>query len=145
MNGDNTYQERNSIKHNKGEDIFLDYCKRNNLTIVRLGFDEKNHPVQRFYDLPSFIRNLPDFIVTSEKKLILVNVKGSYNIKEKEFELMDGFEYHYSSANSKVYYAFCVNGQVDWKKLDTVQEAYRAERQIKEWPDGVRYKTLRFR
>lgn len=143
MNGNNTYQERNRIPNNQGEDIFLAYCKEHNLKATRLGFDEKQHAVDRFYDLPPFIRNLPDFVVTSEKKLILVNVKGTYNFKEKEFELLEGFGHLYDSENSPLYYAFCTRpDKVVWRKLEAVQKAYVAEREIKTWPDGQRYKTL---
>lgn len=143
MNGNNSYKERNSIKHNRGEDIFEAYCRENNLTVRRLGFDEKKAPVDRFYDLPPLIRNLPDYIVTSDKRLVLVNVKGSLNFKEKEFELLDLFATHLDSENSRLYYAFCLSPrQVIWRTLEAVRAAYLSEPELKVWPDGKRYKAL---
>lgn len=143
MNGNNSYEERNSISYNRGEDIFEQYCEENNLTVRRLGFDEKKAPVDRFYDLPTIIRNLPDYIVTSEKKLVLVNVKGSLNFKEKEYELLEMFDLLLNTENSKLYYAFCLAPrQVIWRTLDAVRDAYDREPELHTWPDGKRYKTL---
>jgi len=143
MNGNNTYQERNSISYNKGEDIFLEYCRDRGLEVTRLGFDEKNASVSRFYDLSPFIRNLPDFIVTNGSKIILVNVKGSLNLKEQEFELLEGFAHLYESEHAKLYYTFCLSpSNIIWETLQNVSQAYLQETEIKEWPDGKRYKTL---
>lgn len=144
MNGSNSYQERNSIRHNRGEDIFLDYCERNNLTVRRLGFDEKNAPVDRFYDLSQFIRNLPDFIVTSETKLTLVSVKGSLNLKQQEYEMIEGMAHLYETENCKLYYCFALPDRIIWKTLDGVAQAYIDAGIKKEntWPDGKVYRTL---
>ena len=143
MNGNNTYKERNSISYNKGEDIFLQYCKDKQLEVTRLGFDEKNASVSRFYDLSPFIRNLPDFIVTNGEKIILVNVKGSLNLKETEYELLEGFAHLYETESTKLYYAFCLShSNIIWETVERVAEAYLQEKEIKQWPDGKRYKTL---
>lgn len=143
MNGNNTYKERNSISYNKGEDIFLEYCNTRNLQVTRLGFDEKNASVDRFYDLPSFIRNLPDYVVTNGEKIILVNVKGSLNLKESEYEMLEGFAHLYENEATSLYYAFCLTpSNIVWMTVDEVGEAYRQETEIKKWPDGKRYKTL---
>ena len=145
MNGDNTYQERNSITHNRGEDIFLDYCERHNLTVHRLGFDEKNAPVREFFNLSPFIRNLPDFIVTSDKKITLVNVKGSLNFKQKEYELLEGFGHLYETEHCSLYYCFALPNLLQWKSLTGVVEAYENAGKENEntWPDGVVYRRLR--
>jgi len=143
MNGNNTYKERNSISYNKGEDIFLQYCKDKQLEVTRLGFDEKNASVSHFYDLSPFIRNLPDFIVTNGEKIILVNVKGSLNLKETEYELLEGFAHLYETESTKLYYAFCLSHRnIIWETVESVAEAYLQEKEIKQWPDGKRYKTL---
>ena len=145
MNGSNSYQERNSIIHNRGEDIFLDYCQTHNLEVHRLGFDEKNAPVREFFNLSPFIRNLPDFIVTSDKKITLVNVKGSLNFKQKEFEMLEGFGHLYESQHSKLYYCFALPNLLQWKSLEGVRGAYIAagEKNEATWPDGVVYRRLR--
>jgi hypothetical protein len=144
MKGTNSYQERNSIDTNRAEDIFLEYCKTRDTKVFRLGFDEKQGKVDRFYDLPPMVRNLPDFFVTTADKSLLVNVKGSPNIKEQEFELMEGFAHLYDSEAAPLYYAFCYEpDKVVFLKLEQVQAAYLAEPKTKTWPDGKRYKTLR--
>ena len=145
MNGDNTYQERNSINHNRGEDIFLDYCQQHNLEVHRLGFDEKNAPVREFFNLSRFIRNLPDFIVTSDKKITLVNVKGSLNFKQKEYDLLEGFGHLYETEHCKLYYCFALPNMMQWKSLTGVVEAYENAGKENEhtWPDGVVYRRLR--
>lgn len=145
MNGNDSYAERNSINYNRGEDIFLKWAETNNLTVTRLGFDEKNAPVPRFYDLPPFIRNLPDFIVTSDSKMTLVNVKGSLNFKQQEFEMLEGMAHLYDSENAPLYYCFALPTKLVWKTLTGVSQAYidAGKGREKVWPDGKAYRTLR--
>lgn len=143
MNGDNTYEERNSIATNQGEELFLQWCRDKKVNVTRLGFDEKQGKVNRFFDLPPMIRNLPDYFVTTGKKSLLVNVKGSPNIKEQEFELMEGFAHLYDSETAPLYYAFCYEpDKVVFLTLAQVQQAYLEEKKIKTWPDGKRYKKI---
>ena len=142
MKGTNTYEERNSIPNNQGEDIFLEWCHGKGLNVRRLGFDEKNAPVERFYDLPYFIRNLPDFLVTSSEKTTLVNVKGSLNLKEQEYQKLDQIRELFESETCKLYYAFCLPSGIIWANTDKVKDAYRLSEKQGVWPDGKVYRRL---
>lgn len=142
MNGSNTYKERNSIKINQGEEIFLAWCKEQNLKVTRLGFDEKGAPVDRFYDLPILIRNLPDFIVTSETKATLVNVKGSLNFKESEYLMLDSFIENFSRGGCPLYYVFALKNNMFWRKVESVKTAYEEASFEDKWPDGKTYRRL---
>lgn len=142
MNGSNTYKERNSIKTNQGEEIFLAWCKEQNLKVTRLGFDEKGAPVDRFYDLPILVRNLPDFIVTSENKATLVNVKGSLNFKESEYRLIDSFIENFETGACLLYYAFALPNGILWRRASSVKTAYEEATFEGVWPDGKVYRKL---
>lgn len=142
MNGFNTYKERNSITYNQGEEIFLKWCEARNLKVTRLGFDEKKKPVDRFYDLPELVRNLPDFIVSSENKLTLVNVKGSANLKEQEYKLLDNLAETYDKENCKLYYVFSLPQGLYWRKVLSVKKMYEESKFEGRWPDGKVYRRL---
>jgi hypothetical protein len=142
MKGTNTYAERNSIPNNQGEDIFLEWCHEKGLNVRRLGFDEKNTPVERFYDLPYFLRNLPDFLVMNSRKTTLVNVKGSLNLKEQEYENLDKIRELFETERVELYYAFCLPSGIIWANTDKVKEAYRVSENQGVWPDGKVYRRL---
>lgn len=142
MRGTNTYAERNSISYNQGEEIFLDFCEAKGLNVRRLGFDEKNAPVERFFDLPYFVRNLPDFIVTSSDKTTLVNVKGSLNLKQQEYERLDQIRELFETETCRLYYAFCLPSGIIWANTEKVKEAYRLSENAGVWPDGKEYRKL---
>jgi hypothetical protein len=142
MKGTNTYRERNSIKTNQGEEIFLRWCEGKGLKVTRLGFDEKQAPVDRFYDLPDLVRNLPDFIVQSEEKVTLVNVKGSLNLKEKEYLLLDKLAEAYDSEKCHLYYVFALPRELFWRRVSSVKKAYEESKEIGQWPDGKLYRKL---
>jgi hypothetical protein len=142
MKGSNTYQERNSIESNQGEDIFLAWCKEKKLRVTRLGFDEKKAPVDRFYELPLLVRNLPDFIVTSDSRLTLVNVKGSLNFKENEYQRLDQLIETYETPSCVLYYAFALPSEVIWKRAASIKTAYEQATHEGVWPDGKVYRKL---
>ncbi len=119
MNGSNTYKERNSIKTNQGEEIFLAWCKEQNL-----------------------VRNLPDFIVTSENKATLVNVKGSLNFKESEYRLIDSFIENFETGACLLYYAFALPSGILWRRASSVKTAYEEATFEGVWPDGKVYRKL---
>lgn len=142
MRGTNTYAERNSISYNQGEEIFLAWCEEKGLSVRRLGFDEKNSPVERFYDLPYFVRNLPDFIVTSNEKTTLVNVKGSLNLKEQEYERLDKIRELFETDSCRLYYAFCLPSGITWASIEKVKLAFEESDRRGVWPDGKGYRHL---
>jgi hypothetical protein len=142
MNGDNTYKQRNSIGYNRGEDIFLQWCKDKELKVHRLGFDEKLSPVDHFYSLSNFIRNLPDFAVTSAEGGVLVNVKGSRNLKAQEYENLDHLQATYESEAWPLWYVFALPVGLTWMRVAEVKRRYEKSTKVGRWPDGKEYKTL---
>ena len=142
MNGDNTYEQRNSIKSNRGEQLFLQWCRDKGLEVHRLGFDEKQDKVSHFFQLPTIVRNLPDFVLADNDKLILVNVKGSMNFKAEEYSRLNELTYHYENDQCKLWYVFALPGELKWMTLDQVREAYDSSTKEGVWPDGKSYRTL---
>ena len=142
MNGNNTYKQRQSVV-NKGEILFENYCKEKNFNFTRIGFDEKFNSVDNFYNLNTMLRNLPDFVVNTERMTFVVMVKGSYNIKEKEVKMIPMFMEWFSSKNAPLVYAFCIENQSP--KLiypEKVIEMYEKSKLDLVWNDGVRYRNI---
>ena len=103
MNGSNNYQERNSVT-NIAEELFEKYCNQKGYFIRRLGFDEKKDPIPNFYNINPMVRNLPDYYVCTNKLSFLVMVKGTANIKQKEYELLPKFiEWYDSNGTMPIY------------------------------------------
>ena len=145
LGGENTYQERMSIS-NQGEDIFQKYCVDNSIYCTRFGFDERNNNVPAFYNLNPFMRNLPDFYIFNPLKQAsaFIMVKGSRNIKQNEFYLLDDFNVYYASEECPLYYAFCLP---KYEKpllltIAKVKELY-LESEDKQWESDKKiYRTL---
>ena len=144
MNGSMSYKKRNQ-GINLGEQLFEDYCKARGYKVVRVGFDEKNSPIDGYYKLPYFVRNLPDYLVIRDDKMFLVMVKGTANLKKTEVDQIPFFLENYSSKDCRLLYAFCFAEKE--KPLfitpDRVIELYQQESD-KQWNDGKIYRTLRF-
>jgi hypothetical protein len=141
--GSQDYNERNSVKINLGEELFLEWAKSKCTFISRLGFDEKNRNVDLFYNLNPILRNIPDFVILNNHRIFLVNVKGTTNIKRKEIELLPKIIEAYSSEKAPLVYAFCFRGNepvfMNTEKLFKMYE----ESQDKVWDDGVIYRTIK--
>ena len=141
--GSQDYNERNSVKINLGEELFLEWAKSKCTFISRLGFDEKNRNVDLFYNLNPILRNMPDFVILNNHRIFLVNVKGTTNIKRKEIELLPKIIEAYSSEKAPLVYAFCFRGNepvfMSTEKLFKMYE----ESQDKVWDDGVIYRTIK--
>ena len=110
MNGSNTYQDRQTVA-NAGEVLFELYCKEMGYTTNRLGFDEKNASVDKFYNLNAMLRNLPDYIVNTKNETFVVCVKGTANFKKKEIDILPLMTEWFSSPKAPLVYAFCFTGQ----------------------------------
>jgi hypothetical protein len=87
VNGSNSYQERQTVA-NKGEVLFCKWCESHGYQVSRVGFDEKYGSVDNFFNLPSLLRNLPDFVINRGDETMVVNVKGTANFKEKEVKML---------------------------------------------------------
>jgi hypothetical protein len=140
-NASQIYLERQSVS-NTGEDLFIEWAKRKGYKVHRLGFDEKAANVDNFYNLNFFLRNIPDFVITKEDKIAVVNVKGSPNMKMKEVSMLPNLMEIYSSKNAPLFYAFCFIGvNPIFKRAETVIELWNRAKD-KTWHDGVVYRRL---
>lgn len=144
MNGNNSYQQRNSGV-NLGEQLFEEYCLKRQVYFRRLGFDEKNDAIPNFYRINCFIRNLPDYLVVSDKGSRLVSVKGTANFKKTEVMMIPQFLEWYHSKECPLWYAFCFKGESKpfFMTPDRVIQLYQ-QAEDKQWNDGVIYRTLNF-
>lgn len=142
MNGSQTYDNRQAVGYNQGEDLFLDWCTKNNWQAHRIGFDEKQGNVPMFYKLNVILRNSPDFVISREEKMFVVNVKGTANIKKQEINLLPLLIEAFSSPEAPLVYAFCFIGKSPkFITCDKVITMFDRE-QDKQWSDGKIYRTL---
>ena len=139
--GSASYQERQTVT-NVAEFLFEYYCSEKEYKVTRVGFDEKNKSVDHFYRLTPYLRNLPDYIVNTDKGTFVVNVKGTGNFKKKEIDLLPKLVECFSSKDAPLIYAFCFTG-CDPILLypDKVLDLYEKSTD-KQWSDGVVYRNL---
>ena len=141
-NGQMNYRGRQSVDVNIGEQRFLEWCSREGWEAHRLGFDEKQGYVSFFYKLAPALRYLPDFVITNDNEVYVVNVKGTSNIKQEERRRIDKFVEVYGSMGAELVYAFCFEDRVEVLSTMQVKDAYD-EAQDKVWSDGRVYRSLR--
>jgi hypothetical protein len=141
-NADQTYQERQGVGVNIGEQMFEQWCERTGWNCTRLGFDEKFANVGYFYNLNPVLRNMPDYVIQRDDRTFVVNVKGTANIKEKERVLLPQLISAYSTPRAPLIYAFCIRNQrMKFAEADHIIELYDIESD-RRWLDGVIYRTL---
>lgn len=139
MNGNNSYQDRTSIK-STGEALFEVYCQRKNYSCVKLGFN--NEPIRHFWDLNPLLKNIPDYVMDTGKELFVVQVKGTDNFKKSEYDLLPLFMEWYSTSKAPLVYAFCKRGHpIKFLFPEKVIELYKNSFD-KKWPDGVVHRNL---
>ena len=137
----NTWSERNSVR-NVGEDRFEEYCREKGLKYWRMGFDEKQAPVDSFWKVHPLIRGLPDYLVESKDcKLFWVHVKGTPCMKVDDLILYSQFERDLGG-DCGFYMCFCFARQSPiFKKLPQVRELMTGLK-VQEWDDGKQYLRL---
>jgi hypothetical protein len=142
--GNQSFKERNS-KPNQGEELFKAYCERQGAIYYRLGFDEKK-AIPDFYNLPPYLRHLPDYVVHNPKTgvTVVVEVKGSLNFKESDYQRLDKYDKHYGTELTPYLIAFSLPSGIIWTTAQQVKDAYEWSTAIGSWPDGVKYRTLTF-
>lgn len=141
MNGSNTYQQRNSGV-NLAEDLFESYCQSKQYFYQRLGFDEKNGKIPNFFNLNSCMRNLPDYFVNNSQGSKLIMVKGTGNIKKKEYDLLPKFVEWYNSDKCPIYYAFCFKDKSPMLMTISKVISLYNDSTDKQWSDGVIYRNI---
>ena len=142
MNGFNTYAERNTVP-DIGEQLFEQYCKEKGYKVFRLGFDSKKTAINNFYKVNPLLRNIPDYLVETDKGNFIVQVKGTGNIKKKEVEMIPLFLEWYSTKDAPLVYAFCFEGEKP--KIIYAEKVIELYKQSvdKKWNDGVIYRSLK--
>ena len=130
------------VQSNIGEELFEAYCKEKDYACSRLGFDEQNGYVDKFFNLNPLLRNLPDYVVNTPKETFVVCVKGTPNFKKKEFDLLPLMTEWFSSPKAQLVYAFCFKDQspklIFPEKIIALYEKSRDQK----WSDGVIYRHL---
>jgi hypothetical protein len=141
--GKQTFNDRNSIKINLAEELFLDWAAEKCSFVARLGFDEKAGYVDKFFEINPLLRNIPDFLIMNNDKLFLVNVKGTANIKQKEMDLLPKLVEIYSNVNAPLVYCFCFRNEKPLFFTTTqLTELYEQATESK-WDDGVVYRNIK--
>lgn len=142
-NADQTYDERQAVGINIGEELFIQWCARHNWHPDRIGFDEKVSNVSNFYRLNPIIRNLPDYVINRDDKTFVVNVKGTNAIKRIERIILPKMIDCFSSEEAPLIYAFCIRNQsVKFVKAQEVISLYDQE-QDQQWNDGKIYRSIK--
>ena len=141
-NANETFFQRQS-HINIAEELFQEWAERKNYSIYRLGFTEKSNPIQKFYNLSDVLRNVPDYVIERGDKLFVVNVKGTGNIKQKEYRIIPELIKSYSSSKSPLIYAFCFKGyEPIFKTAEDVMRLYEQGIDSK-WNDGIVYRHIK--
>jgi hypothetical protein len=140
-NGFESYNDRqNHI--NIAELLFVKWAEEKNYKINRIGFDEKNNSVNDFFKLNPILRNLPDFVISKDDKCFIINVKGTANIKKKEYDLIPKFIECFSSDKCPLIYAFCFQNKTPiFKKANDIIKLFENSTD-KIWNDGVIYRNI---
>jgi len=141
MNGDiSTYEQRFGWR--MGEELFEQWTETQGYTLIRLGLSVM---IDRGWELSPFIRNLPDYICITPKGRRLVQVKGSYNIKQQEHSLIPDMIKQYQTPHVPLYYAFCLTGhEPDLMTAQEVHDLYNErEPDLQYKMDGKIYRSLK--
>jgi hypothetical protein len=147
MNANASYKQRNAT-FNIGKTRFEEYCQKKNLYFRRLGFDSVEDPIPNFFNLNSFIRNLPDYFICKSntddnQPTALIMVKGTPNITRKEYDLIPQLIKSYASPRCPLLYAFAFENMTYFKKADEIIKLYKASTD-QTWPrNNTIHRTLR--
>lgn len=142
-NATQDYETRQAVGINIGEELFMQWCNRNQWNCQRLGFDEKYANVNSFFNLNAVLRNMPDYVVQKDERVFVVNVKGTANIKENERLLLPDLINAYSTKKAPLVYAFCMRDKpVKFVSAEQLMASYDIEHDQR-WSDGKIFRKLR--
>jgi hypothetical protein len=144
--GNHSYAERIQGT-NLGEELFESYCKNKGFHLTRIGFDEHKANVPNFFNLNSYIRNIPDYVVNTQDGTFVVNVKGTDCFKQSEYRLLPLFGEWFSSSKAPLIYAFCFKEKERPILIypEKIIRLYEEAKIDKEWSDGVIWRCLGIR
>lgn len=139
MKGNNSYSDRMSVTI--GESLFEKWCDDNGYKWYRLGLS--GPAIDGFKFMNPLLRNIPDYFVETDKGYRVVQVKGTFNIKQSEYEMLNDFISVYSSLKAPLFYAFCIRGKhpllVSATELKKIYEESLPDRH---WDDGKAFRNL---
>jgi len=142
-NGTHSYEDRQKIGENRGEELFMSWGQQKGYVVTRIGSDSRDNYIPNFFRLSNVLRNMPDFVLNTASKTFVVSVKGTANIKLKEMAMLDDIIAAYSSDRAPLIYAFCFKGHEPvLMSIDTLKQRF-AEAENKQWHDGVIYRTIK--
>jgi hypothetical protein len=144
--GNHSYAER-IHNTNVGEELFEAYCESKNFHITRLGFDQHKATVPNFFRLNPYIRNIPDYVINTPEATFVVNVKGTDNFKQSEYNLLPEFGEWFSTKKAPLIYAFCFkeNDRPILVYPEKIIRLYEEAKIDQQWSDGVVYRCLNLR
>jgi hypothetical protein len=145
-NGKHSYAERIQGT-NLGEELFESYCKSKGFHLTRLGFDEHKANIPNFFRLNPYIRNIPDYVVNTHDATFVVNVKGTDNFKQSEYNLLPEFGEWLSTKQAPLVYAFCFRNCEKPILIypEKIIRLYEEAKIDQSWSDGVVYRCLNLR
>jgi hypothetical protein len=145
-NSESEYALRIKTIKNDGEYLFEKFCTEHECDFYKIGFDENEKNVPKFWHLNAVLRNLPDYVIIKDRKIFVVLVKGTDSIKRKEMILLPEMIRSFDSEKAPLIYAFCFkeNEKPIWKSPQEVMDLYDAE-EDRQWSDGVVYRNLKLR
>ena len=146
-NSESEYALRVKTIKNDGEYLFEKFCAENDCDFYKMGFDENEKNVPKFWNLNPVLRNLPDYVILNkEGKMFVVMVKGTDSIKKNEMILLPELIRSFNSERAPLMYAFCFKevGKTIWKSTQEVMDLYDTA-EDKQWSDGVVYRNLKIR
>lgn len=139
MKASNKFSDRMSVT--TGEDLFERWCGDNGHKWFRLGLTGPT--IEGFRYLNPMLRNIPDYFVQTEHGCRVVQVKGTFNIKQSEYEMLDQMIATYSSKQCPFFYVFCIEGKhpLELLALD-LPKIYEQSTPDRHWNDGKIYRNL---
>ena len=139
MKGSNTFQERMSVSI--GESLFQQWCDDRGYKWHRLGLTGPT--VDGFKFMNPLLRNIPDYFVETDNGCRVVQVKGTFNIKEQEYKMLPEFISLYSSPDVPLYYAFCITDKYPLLlSAEDLMRVYETSGSDRQWSDGKVYRNL---
>ena len=138
--GSHSFEDRQDCP-DSGEILFEQYCEQLGLKYHHVGFDSKLDPVSYFWKVHPMIRSLPDYLVEKDDNLIWCHVKGTANLKLKDFVNYTDFDINYKQ-DCLFFVVFCFKKQDPiFRTMDEIKQLMVGQT-VKQWHDGVQYITV---
>jgi len=138
--GKHSFKDRQDCP-DSGEILFENYCETIGVKYHRVGFDSKLDPVSNFWKVHPTLRSLPDYLVEKENDLYWCHVKGTANMKLKDFVTYSDFNANLSH-QCHFFVVFCFKDQdVIFRTMDEIRKLMVGQ-SVQQWHDGVQYINL---